>query len=163
MRKVLTINFIRAIIITLFAALLIAGGVYAYETLWSGKAHITVETPTGGGQVEITSIHADRGTWNESTGTWTVSIPRGGDAALHFTAENTGGDAVTVACHVLYENPAYQPLVAGGIAVGNGVTIVPDSRIVPSGESRGLGFLILVSVDAEPGELPKIPLEIRVE
>ena len=60
MKKLFTGSFVRALIITVVAALIIIGGIYAYQTLWSGKAHITIEPPAGEGHLEATRIEVDK-------------------------------------------------------------------------------------------------------
>ena len=151
MKKLFTRSFIRALIITVVSALIIVGGIYAYQTLWSGKAHITIEPPTSSSaQIEITDIWADKGVYEDSTNTWTVSIPRGSDAALFVAMENTGGDAGMAGGYTSNTNPA------------PGVEVIPDSyEPIPAGGTNIIGFLIIVHTDAEPGTLPEIQLELR--
>jgi len=49
MRRILTKSLIiKVLALGSIFAFVIAGGVYAYETLWSGKVHITVSSPTAG-------------------------------------------------------------------------------------------------------------------
>jgi len=60
MKELFTKSFIGALIITVISALIIVGGVYAYETLWSGKAVITIEAPTSGGHLEVTGVEVRR-------------------------------------------------------------------------------------------------------
>jgi len=152
MEKLFTRSFIRALIITAVSGLIIVGGVYAYETLWSGKAHITVEAPSGEAQLQITEVSVDEGTWDDATGVWTVSIPRGGDAALYVHLRNDGGDVIVVNGEAEGETHYYEV---------DGVRIWPDSVTLPGGQSDTLGFLVTVAADAEPGTLPEIKLEIR--
>jgi hypothetical protein len=155
MKGVFTKSFIRALIITVVSASIIAGGVYAYETLWSGKAGITIEPPTeitNGGQVEIKDIWVDKGTYDNPTNTWTVSIARGSNAALYVEIENNAGDAVMVGGYASNTDPA------------SGVKVRPDGyEPIPVGETNIIGFLVTVSTTAEPGTLPDVELEIRQE
>lgn len=153
MKGLFTKSFIRALIITVVSASIIVGGVYAYETLWSGKADIVIEPPTDttdGGQIAITDIWADKGTYDSTTNAWTVSIARGSDAALYVEIENTTGDAVMVGGYASNTNPA------------SGVRIWPDGyEPIPAGGTNAIGFLITASTTAEPGTLPEVQLEIR--
>lgn len=61
MEKLFTRSFIRALIITAVSGLIIVGGVYAYETLWSGKAVITIEPPTIAFSPSSFSFNAQQG------------------------------------------------------------------------------------------------------
>ena len=158
MKKLFTRSFVRALIITVVSALIIAGGIYAYETLWSGEAHITIEPPAGGGQLEVTGVTVDKGTWDDNSNTWTVSLLRGDEEYIHIWFKNNGGDAV-----VLYGE------VNGSsdmrIYPRDGVTIVnvyPDinKQTIPAGATDHVSFKIEVDADAEPGEVPEIELKI---
>ena len=158
MKKLFTKSFIRALILTVISALIIVGGIYAYETLWSGKAVITIENPGGAGALEVTDVSVSRGTWDESSKTWTVSIPRGSIESLRVNVTNSGGDAVT--CHYYVSNANPVP----------GVTITSDSGsssgwtstgyVFGAGNSEWLTFQVRTSADAEPGTLPEIQLRL---
>ena len=145
-------NFIGALIITVISALIIVGGVYAYDVFWSGKAVITIESPSGSGHLEIIQISTDKGTWNESAKTWTVSIPRGGSGSLNIELKNTGGDFVVVSCYVSNGNPA------------SGVTVYPrdQEQVLAAGAGTMIQFYVVASTDAQPGTLPEIELQIRM-
>ncbi len=143
-------RLIKALIAVIIVTLLLAVGVYAYQVLWSGKARITIEPPAGSAKLELTRIWADRGIWDGSTNTWTVSIPRGSNAALFVEFKNTGGDVASVGGYASNTNPA------------SGVTVTPDSyEPIPAGGTNTIGFLILVSGSAVAGQLPEIQLELR--
>ena len=130
----------------------ITGVVYAYTNLWSGKAEITIESTEAldSGKIEIRDIWVDRGTWEDSTNTWTVTIPRGGDAALFINLENTGGDTVMAGAFVNDTNPS------------PGITIAPDGyESILAGDTNIIGILILADIDAESGKLPQVTMELR--
>jgi len=168
MEKLFTRSFVRAIIITVIAALTIVGGVYAYETLWSGKAHITIEPPAGEAQLEITGVTTSDsgsgiyggtyGTWDEASKTWTVSLPRGTWATLRMSFKNTGGDLVEIQKCVgdTCFDAAHSVDIAPGVMItGSGY------NSIAAGETGPVQFDIHVAADAEPGTLPEIQLEIR--
>lgn len=146
-------KWLKILIIVAIASLAITGVVYAYDILWSGKADITIEPPNetnGSGQVEIKNVWVDLGTYDNSLNTWTVSIARGGNAALHVEIENNTGDAVMVGGYASNTNPI------------SGVRVWPDGyEPIPAGETNTIGFLITVSTTAEAGKLPEVQLEIR--
>lgn len=155
MRGLLKNSIIRALIITVISALIIVGAIYAYETLWSGKAHITIEAPSAGGsgQLEVTDVTVSRGTWDDSTNTWTLSIPRGCQEDMFVAIKNTSGDFVTVNATVSDRNPAHGVSIYAGIPGGTGVI---------SADGYGtIHFYIIVDTDAESGTLPEVQLEIR--
>lgn len=149
MKRLLKGLLIAAILLGVFV-----GGIYAYETLWRGKASIMVEPPSGGeAQVEVTSIHTQDGWWDESTSTWEVSIPRGDTARLHIKLENTGGDFATVYSYISDTNPALGVEIRG--------MFLHRERVIPSGGTLYVGFAVEVATDAEPGKLGDVELAIR--
>lgn len=168
MKGLFTKSFIRALIITAVAALIIVGGVYAYETLWSGKAAITIEPPTGEAQLEITGISTSDsgsgiyggtyGTWDEASKTWTVSLPRGTSATLRMSLKNTGGDIVEIQKCVgdICFDAAHSVEVAPGVMI-----TVSGYNSIAAGETGPVQFDIHAAADAEPGILPEVQLEIR--
>lgn len=159
MKKLFTRSFIRALIITVISALVIVGGIYAYQTLWSGKAHITIEPPAGEGQgqLEITEVTVyGNGNWDDTTDTWTVSIARGEEAQLWVHLKNIGDDAI--ARPFSYIN-----------GHDSGIFVAPDvymhisggPSVLAAGATGNVKFLLEVGADAEPGILPEIQLAIR--
>ena len=153
MKKLFTKSFVRALIITVISALVIGGAIYAYETLWSGKANIVIEPPTAeGGLIEVSNVWADKGTYDDLTNAWSVSILRGSDAALYVEIQNNSGDAVMVGGYASNTDPA------------PGVKVWPDGyEPIPAGGTNTIGFLVTASATAEPGTLPEIQLEIRTD
>ena len=160
MKKLFGRSFVRALIITVVSALIIIGGIYAYETFWSGKAHITIEAPTseGQGELEITSVEAlSNGTWDEALGLWTVSIARGESAALRVGFRNIGSDAVSYFPYI--DNHELSVYVAPGVFMQT----TGDLSLLAAGEDGYIKYSVRAEADAEPGTLPEIRLEIRVE
>jgi hypothetical protein len=158
MRELFTKSFVRALIITLVSASIIAGAVYAYETLWSGKAAITIEPPTSSeAELQITSIEASpNSNWSETTDTWTVSIGQAEMAELIFTFKNNGGDACRIVTYIDGEKRDYKQIGAGVFFHGI------DYPLAAGGEVTRV-FIIEATLDAEPGTLSDIALEIRQE
>lgn len=128
----------------------IAGVVQAQETLWSADVVITIETPTGDPHLVITGVEVSRGTYDEDTDVWTVSVPRGGVAWLNVSVRNDGGDAIVVEGAVAGEH-VYHPV--------DGVVIWTYDVTLAAGESGTMHFRVEAAVDAEPGTLPSIRLE----
>jgi len=160
MKKLFTRSLVRALTITVISTLIIVGGTYAYETLWTGEAHITIEAPDGEGELEVTSVTVDKGTWNDSTNTWTVSLLRGDEVYIRIYLQNNGGDAVVVHGEVNGSSDLR-------IYPRDGVTIVNvysswTEQTIPAGQTKHIAFKIEVDADAEPGEVPDVQLEIRV-
>jgi hypothetical protein len=164
MKKLFTRSFIRALIITVLSALIIVGGIYAFETLWSGKANITIEPPESEGQLEITGTRTEDsgsgsyGTWDESTKTWTVSLPRGTWASIRLDIKNTGDDLVEVQKCV--DGTCYD--TAHSVQIATGVRVnVSGACDIAAGETHPVIFEVRTESDAEPGTLPEVQLEIR--
>jgi hypothetical protein len=159
MKKLFTKSFIRALIITIISALIIVGGIYAYETLWSRKANITIEPPTGTGEWELEGVTADGGTWNAATGTWTVSLQRAEwpGPGLIVGFRNAGDDAITFKPYINGQE------LSNWVATGVYVQTTGDLSQLPAGESGSIRFSVGATADAEPGILPEIQLEIRTD
>lgn len=158
MKKLFTRSFIRALMITVISALIIAGGIYAYQTLWSGKAHITIEPPAGEGQLEVTGVTAgSNGSWDDVTNTWTVSIAKGESARLTVHLRNTDGDAVSYLPYI--DNHELTTYVAPGVYMQT----TGDLSLLAAGESGSIRYSVRAEADAEPGTLPEIQLEIRTD
>lgn len=158
MRELLGKPFIRALVITVVSALIIAGGVYAYETLWSGKGNITVEEPSGAGSLEVIDVSVTKGTWDESDKTWTVSIPRGAIASLMVHVTNTGGDAVTCHMYISDSNPAPGVTINSDLSSSAGWSTAGFD--LAAGDSEWLTFQVRTTADAQPGTLSEIELRI---
>ena len=159
MKSLFAKSFIRALIITLVAGVVIIGGIYAYETLWSAKVVITIEAPPEGaaGEWELLGVSVNRGTWDDATDTWTVSLARGEwiGARLTVTFKNTGDDVLT-----------FKPYVDGQelsawVAPGVNIQTTGDLSQLPAGASGEIRFSIGTTANAEPGTLRPIQLEIR--
>ena len=166
MKELFTRSFVRALIITVVSALIIVGGIYAYETLWSGKANITIEPPETEGELEIVGTRTEDsgsgsyGTWDETTKTWTVSLPRGTYAAIRLDIENTGGDLVEIQKCV--DGTCFDTADSVQIATGVRVT-VSGACDIAVGETRPVYFEVRTESDAEAGTLPEVQLEIRTD
>jgi hypothetical protein len=158
MKELFTRSFIRALIITVICALIIGGAIYAYETLWSGKAVITIEEPGGAGSLEATDVSVSRGTWDGSSKTWTVSIPRGSIESLMVNITNTGGDAVTCHYYVSNANPAPGVTITSDSGSSSGWTTT--GYVFGAGNSEWLTFQVRTTADAQPGTLPEIELRV---
>jgi len=140
-----------------------------YETIWSGKVSITIETPSteggtvidintpGRGNVEATKISTmNGGEWDETTNTWELSIPRGDTASLGIQLKNTGGDFTTVYTYISNANPAL------GVKLNAITDNMKGEVVIPSGETRWVDFGVLVSTEAPLGtSLDDIELAIR--
>jgi len=152
-------NFTKALIAVIIVTLLLGGIVYAYETIWSGKARITIEAPASAGQLEVTDIEARfNGTWDDSTDTWTVSIARGQGAQLKISLRNIGGDVATCYAYINGEQVSSPHTY---IASGVYVSFIPIPPIVlAANESGSIIYCVEAEADAEPGTLPEIDLEI---
>jgi len=157
MKRLLTKSFIRALIITAVSASVIIGGIYAYETLWSGKAAITIEPPTGEAQWELEGVSADGGTWNAGTGTWTVSLQRAEwpGPGLIVSFRNNGNDAATFMPYINGQE------LSNWVATGVYIQTTGDLSQLPAGASGSIRFSVGATADAEPGTLPQVQLEIR--
>ena len=159
MKKIFTRSFVRALIITAVAAAVIVGGIYAYETLWSGQAVITIETPPedAAGEWELVGVSVDRGTWDDATDTWTVTLARGEwiGARLTVTFRNTGTDVVTFMPYVDGQD------LSAWVAPGVNIQTTGDLSQLPAGATGDINFSIGTTAEAEPGTLPPIQLEIR--
>lgn len=160
MKQLFASRTIRALIVVAIVTLIVGGIVYAYETLWSGKARITIEPPTGAGQgeLEITSVEAlGNGTWDEALGIWTVSIARGESADLRVHFKNIGNDVVTYSPYI--DNHELAVYVAPGVFMQT----TGDLALLAAGEDGYIRYSVRAEADAEPGTLPEIQLEIRTE
>jgi len=159
MKGLFTKSFIRALIITVVSALVIVGGIYAYEALWSGKANITIEPPSteGQGELEITDVEASpNGNWDETTDSWTVSIAQAEMAELIFTFVNNGGDACRIVTYIDGEKRDYKEIAPGVFFHGIDYPLAAGAEV-----SRV--FIIEATLEAEPGTIPEIQLEIAQE
>jgi len=161
MKKVFTTSFIRALIITVISALIIVGGIYAYQTLWSGKARITIEEPPSDSEanVEIMSISSGKGTWEEATKTWTVSLKRGENTYLTIELKNTGNDVARVRSYIDGAQATKQ--IAPGVALyfGHGLELT-----IPAGGGQNyVAFGVSADATAQSGTFPNVSLEIKVE
>ena len=159
MKKLFGRSFVRALIITVISALVIVGGIYAYQTLWSGKAHITIEPPSGegGANIEVTSVHVHGGTWDDATKTWEVSLKRGEMADIIVRLINRGSDIGEVSVSVNGRS-SYNPAPGVEVHATNN-----SAGGIPEGAEGFVSFTIDVSANAEPGTLPEVQLELRVE
>ena len=159
MKGLFTKSFIRALIIAVVSASIIAGGIYAYETLWSGNVVITIETPPedATAEWELEGVSVDRGTWNDATDTWTVSLARGEwiGARLTVTFKNTGTDVVTFMPYVDGED------LSAWVAPGVNIQTTGDLSQLPAAATGDITFSIGTTAEAEPGTLSPIQLEIR--
>jgi hypothetical protein len=158
MRRLSTRSFIRALIITVVSALIIAGGIYAYETLWSGKVHITIEAPASEGQLEVTGVTVDKGTWDDNSDTWTVSLLRGDEVYIRTYLKNNGGDAIAV-CGEVNGSSDQRIHPCDGVTVVNVYPYI-NKQTTPADATKHIAFKIEVDADAEPGEVPEIELKI---
>ena len=158
MKKLFGRSFVRALIITVVSALIIIGGIYAYETLWSGKAGITIEPTEGEGQLEVTQVSVDKGTWDESSKTWTVSLVRGEYASLNVLLENTGSDIVVIHGEVNGSVTISYP--RDGVTVCTGYQPHYDGIGILGGETGSVSFSISVDADAEAGGVPDVQLKV---
>lgn len=160
MKAVFTKSFIRALIITVVSALIVVGGIYAYETLWSGKVNITIEEPPAGSEanLDIMSISSDGGIWDEATETWTVSLQRGEMANLSIDLKNTGNDVAIV--HSYIDGAQVSKQVAQGVLVsfGHGRELT-----IPAGGQNYVAFNVETDATAQPGTFPNVFLEITME
>lgn len=152
MKELFTRSLVKAMVIGVACVLVIAGVVQAQENLWSADVVITIETPTGDPHLVITEVEVNRGTYDEDTGVWTLSIPRGGTARIFVHLRNDGGDAIRVDGAVEGE-ATYWPV--------DGVVISTHSLILAAGESGILFFTVQTEADVEPGTLPSIRLELK--
>lgn len=148
----------KLVIILVVVALLAGVGVgiaYATTTIWSGKAHITIEEPTGAAQCEITDITAENSSWDNATKTWTVSIARAEYATLFVKVKNIGGDAVDL--------KAYVNGHMGWAYLAPGVKACGSSYLLAAGHTIGLNFTVAADADAAAQTLSDIQLAIRSE
>jgi len=159
MKGLFTKSFIRALIITAVSALIIVGGIYAYETLWSGRANITIEPPSteGEGALEITGIEASlNSNWDEMTDSWAVSVGQAEMAELIFSFKNNGGDACRIVTYVDGEKRDYKEIAPGVFFHGIDYPLAAGAEVTRA-------FIIEATLEAEPGTLPEIQLEIGQE
>ena len=153
-------KWIKILIIVAIVSLVSVSVVYAYDVLWSGKVKITIEPPSaeGGADIQVTGIHVDKGSWDEATGRWMVSLKRGQMACMIVNLANTGSDIGQVSVSVNGQS-SYSPVLGVEIdAINNSAGGIPEGA-----EDWWVSFAIDVSADAEPGTLPDINLEIRQE
>jgi len=158
MRKIFNKSLARALIITIIAAVVIVGGIYAYETLWSGTGRLTIVSPTDGAVIEVTEVHVSTGTWDESTDTWTASLSRGGIESIVVRVTNTGGDVATIYYYVSDANPAPGVTINSDSGSDSGWTTTGYN--LAAGKSQSLTFQVRVDADAEPGTLPEFQLRL---
>lgn len=161
MKALFTRSFVRTLIIAVVSALIVVGGIYAYETLWSGKAAITIRPPSGEAQLEMTGVTVTDtyGTWDEDNGTWTVSLLRGIWAGLLISLRNTGGDLVEIQKCV--NGSCFDTARSVELAPGVTVTVSGYSSIA-AGETGSVVFEVHADVNAEPGALPDVQLEVTL-
>ena len=159
MKKLFTRSFVRALIITVVSAVIIVGGIYAYETFWSGEAHITLEPPASEGQLEVTGVSVDKGTWDDNSNTWTVSLLRGDEVYIRTYLKNNGGDAIAVYGEV---NGSSDQRIhpCDGVTVVNVYPYI-NKQTIPADATKHIAFKIEVDTDAEPGEVPEIQLKLK--
>lgn len=150
-------RMLKVVAIVVGALLLVAGGLYAYQVLWSGEASITIESVDGGtGKLEIASVTAEsKGSWSDAADTWTVSLARGESARLRVTFENSGDDIVT-----------YSPYINGHelstyVATGVRIQTVGDLASLAAGETGHVTFVVDAMAEAESGSIPDVILQIR--
>lgn len=151
-------RLIIALISVAIVTLLLAGIVYAYETLWSGEANITIEAPatTGSGNLMIKGASASAGgSWNANTKTWTVSIQRGASTHLKVNLENTGTDVITYLPYINGEE--LETYIADGVRIQT----TGDLSSLAAGETGYITFTIDALAEAEPGTISNVTLEIR--
>jgi len=147
-----------------------------YETIWSGKVSIKIETPSTeegkvidindlrGGKVKVTEISTMSlpsewigGEWDEDTKTWQVSILRGDHAMLGIVLKNTGGDFATVYTYISNTTPA-PGVKLSAVPLANGW----DELVIPSGETRWVTFNVRSGTEVALGtSLDDIELAIR--
>ena len=159
MKKLFTRSFIRALIITVVSALIIVGGIYAYETLWSGKAVITIEPPSGeaGANIEILQIEpSPNSSYDNANNIWTASINRAEMAELIFTFRNSGDDACRIVTYIDGEERDYKQVATGVFFHGIDYPLAAGAEVTRV-------FIIEATLDAEAGEVPEIQLELRID
>ncbi len=161
MKRLLSNQIIKAIIVVIIVSLVLGGFVYAYETYWTGKARISIFTPspTTPPDLEVTAWSSDAdGEWNRSSGTWTVTIFPGDTSHLQLSLENTGSSPIS-----------FRPYVGGEDIGGTGMfNYIPYVYIQATGdeyldafESGTITFRVSAYRSAPPGDLPELKLEIR--
>ena len=150
-------RFWRAVIAAVVVTLVLSGAVYAYDTLWSGRAHITVEPPGDLGELEVTQIKVNKGTWHESSGTWTVSLVRGDSANLEVYLKNTGSEIAVVHGRI---NGSLSFSPRAGVTVETAYQPNYNGVGILGGQTRAVGFTVRVAVDAEAGEVPEVQLQV---
>jgi hypothetical protein len=101
--------------------------------------------------LEVTNVTVGRGTWDDKTNSWTVSLPRGAGADLHVSIKNNTGELVTIYGYCSNENPT----------PGVMLRWVFDSIHIPKGDISTMMLTLDVSADADSGTLPEVQLEIR--
>lgn len=151
MHRVFGHPVIRALGIALASILVFSAGVYAEQTFWSGGASVMVEAPTGLPDVEVSGISVSDGTYDSGSHLWTISIKRGGTAYLYLDLVNNGGDGVHVFGKINGQAYLYH---------SDGVTLTSEGTGLAAGESFRLPFQVNADVDADPGTLPSITLEV---
>lgn len=160
MSRLLESSVGRGLMIAAIAGLVFAGGVYAGQVLWSGTAKITIEPPAGSGLLEVTRIESDsNGDWNDTSGTWTVSLARGKSCLLTVNLKNVGDDVID--CPYPYVNG--EMVTNTGTFVAPGVQVWQASRqpYLAAGATGHITFGIEALPDAEAGTVPDVRLEIR--
>ncbi|KKK47100.1 hypothetical protein LCGC14_3158610 [marine sediment metagenome] len=156
------------------ASLLLTGSIaFAYTTLWSGTASITIEVleppPMNGGGTPpppdpepLLELTVDEPTVTKGViegGVWTITLVQGESATISTHVRNprdteawvelfTNGSGVN--------NITVSPGVTIGQLIGHGVvhSLAPESSLV-------IQFIIDVDGTAETGTLPDVLLEIR--
>ncbi len=150
-------RFWKAVIAAVVVALLLGVSVYAYETLWSGKARITVEPPGEPGELEVTEIKVYTGTWNESAKTWTVSLVRGEYTFLDVYLKNTGSEIAVVHGRV---NGSLSFSPREGVTVETGYQPAYNGIGIMGGQTGAVRFSVRAEVDAEAGDVPEVHLQV---
>jgi len=157
MKRLLRNQVIKVIIAVIIVTLVLGGLVYAYQTVWSGKAQISITGPAPIPELEITGWSTDAdGEWNSSTNIWIAHIGPGDSTHLILSLENTGNSPIS-----------YKPY-ADGQEINTIVNYAPYIFIQTTGdksldayESGSITFRVTAYPSAPPGDVPEIDLELR--
>lgn len=157
MKKLLTNSLIRAIIIVITVSLLLAGAIYAYETIWSGKANITIIGPAAMPELEVTGVTVDSdGNWNNVTKTWTASIGPGDSTHLTLYLKNKDNSSISYRPYIDGQEPS--PIIS---YTPNIYIQTSGDLSLAAGQSGSITFRVSAYSNPQPGALPEIKLELR--
>lgn len=153
-------KLVKVLITVVIAALLIGGGVYAYNLIWSGTASITIVSPTPGPEfpLEVVSVRPTAGAFDD--GVWTLTLKRGQHAILYVDIKNPRSDVAVVQVTVNGEWGEQQVYLAPGVRIA--FAIGPEStKAIPAGETETVFWIVYAEATAESGTLSDVTLEIR--